>query len=112
MNQEKALAELYEALKLKRLSPMWARLEILLGLIGAGVGILFGLWAVVQRDVEVLTAVGGLALFVLGGYLAMAGHRSHLYQSNNLLTSYLAERLAHCLQPAAEQGNATSNNHQ
>jgi hypothetical protein len=29
-------------------------------------------------------------LFILGGYLALAGHRSHIYQSNNELAAYLA----------------------
>ena len=28
-------------------------------------------------------SVVGLVLFVLGGYLVLAGHRSHLYQSDN-----------------------------
>ena len=30
-----------------------------------------------------------VVLFVLGGYLAMAGNRSHLYQSNNLLAAWI-----------------------
>jgi hypothetical protein len=38
-------------------------------------------------------AGGALVLFVLGWYLALAGHRSHLYQSNNELTAYLAEQI-------------------
>ena len=38
---------------------------------------------------DALTSVArSLDLFVLGGYLAMAGHRSHLYQSNNQLIAY------------------------
>jgi len=32
-------------------------------------------------------------LFALGGYLALAGHRSHLYQSNNRLAAYLAAQI-------------------
>jgi hypothetical protein len=32
-------------------------------------------------------------LFVLGGYLALAGSRSHLYQSSNELTAFLLEEL-------------------
>ncbi|OWK40927.1 hypothetical protein FRUB_04819 [Fimbriiglobus ruber] len=35
-----------------------------------------------------------MALISLGGYLALAGHRSHLYQSNNRLAAYLAGRIA------------------
>ena len=31
---------------------------------------------------------------VFGGYLAMAGHRSHLYQSNNALAAWLASVLS------------------
>ena len=37
--------------------------------------------------------LAALALVVLGGYLALAGHRSHLYQSQNELTAYLTEEL-------------------
>jgi hypothetical protein len=44
--------------------------------------------------VEWLFAAAGLLLFVLGGYLAMAGHRSHLYQSNNKLAAYLVAEFA------------------
>jgi hypothetical protein len=32
-------------------------------------------------------------LQTLGGYLALAGHRSHLYQSQNKLAAYLAAQL-------------------
>ncbi|MGF1581726.1 MAG: hypothetical protein ACFCD0_20545 [Gemmataceae bacterium] len=32
-----------------------------------------------------------LLLFILGGYLALAGHRSHIYQSQNDRTAYLME---------------------
>lgn len=35
-------------------------------------------------------AVAWLALFPFGGDLALAGHRSHLYQSSNTLVAYLA----------------------
>ncbi len=34
-----------------------------------------------------------LALFTFGSYLALAGHRSHLYQSSNALVAYLAGQL-------------------
>ena len=74
------------------LSRPWAKLEILLGLTAAGVGTLLGNW-VTHAEAEHLPWVlaGSLALFVLGGYLALAGHRSHLYQSNNRLAAHLAE---------------------
>jgi hypothetical protein len=42
---------------------------------------------------EWITAGAALALFVLGSYLTLAGHRSHLYQSQNDLTCYLIESL-------------------
>jgi hypothetical protein len=42
---------------------------------------------------DAVSIAAGLALFVLGGYLAMAGHRSHLYQSNNQLAAYLANEI-------------------
>ena len=35
----------------------------------------------------------------LGGYLALAGHRSHLYQSNNRLVAHLAELIRSQQQP-------------
>jgi hypothetical protein len=50
-----ALSHLWEALGYKPLTRSWAKVELLLGLLAAGVGI----------------------------YLALAGHRSHLYQSGN-----------------------------
>jgi hypothetical protein len=36
---------------------------------------------------------GGLGLFVLGGYLALAGHRSHLYRWNNRNTVFLLDEI-------------------
>jgi len=44
-------------------------------------------------EVEWPFAAVGLALLVLGGYLALAGHRSHLYQSNNELAALLLENV-------------------
>jgi hypothetical protein len=86
------LAELHAALGHKPLSRAWAKAEIVLGLTAAGAGLLLGNWALAHEPVAdgVPHAAAGLGLFVLGGYLAMAGHRSHLYQSNNELTAYLA----------------------
>ncbi len=85
-----ALDELHAALGYKRLHSAWAKGEIFLGLAAVGGGLLLGVWAV-SRPVEIewLVALLGLSLFVLGGYLALAGHRSHLYQSNNHLTAFL-----------------------
>src|SRR5687767_12900784 len=88
-----ALADLHTALGYKPLNRWWAKAEISLGLLAAGAGLLIGDWAISHRPLEEspVTAALGLVLFVLGGYLALAGHRSHLYQSNNELTAFLAE---------------------
>ncbi len=74
------------ALGWKRLSLVWAKLEIVAGL---AVAVLGG---------RVRTGAGPIAwagevLIVLGLYLAMAGHRSHLYQSMNRQTAYLLQML-------------------
>jgi hypothetical protein len=92
--EKASLARLHAALGYKPLSRAWAKAEIVLGLSAAGLGLLLGDWAVSRvREVEGLVAAAGLALFILGGYLALAGHRSHLYQSNNELTAFLLEHL-------------------
>ena len=87
------LAELHAALGHKPLSRVWAKAEIILGLTAAGAGLLLGDWALTREALAdaLPQAACGLVLFVLGGYLAMAGHRSHLYQSNNKLIAYLVE---------------------
>jgi hypothetical protein len=88
MDRNARLDRLHNDLGLKWLSPVWAKLEIILGLIAAGCGI-----PLMVATADARTVAGGLALFVLGGYLAMAGQRSHLYQSNNLLAAYLADEI-------------------
>jgi hypothetical protein len=87
------LARLHHDLGLKPLRPLWAKLEILLGLTAAAVGLFAGMHLSHRPTGEVppWAWVGPVALVALGGYLALAGHRSHLYQSNNRLTAYLAE---------------------
>lgn len=72
----------YKAAGLKRLSPVWAKAEIVIGLACAvgGLKLLFG---------EGMNALMGGALMVLGLYLAMAGNRSHLYQSQNRQAAYI-----------------------
>jgi hypothetical protein len=79
----------------KPLSRTWAKVEILIGLFAAGCGLLLGDWVVARSAAEMdwLLAAAALALFVLGGYLALAGHRSHLYQSNNELTACLIDEI-------------------
>jgi hypothetical protein len=91
------LSNLYRCLGYKPLNRTWAKLEILLGLVAAGAGLILAHWPLSRSPVagELVLVVGGLALFVLGGYLALAGHRSHLYQSANERTAYLAEIIRH-----------------
>lgn len=92
MKRQEDLASLYAALGHKPLTRHWAKLEIWLGLTAAGSGLFLGIWTLSRTfgEIDWTLAAGGLGLFVLGSYLAMAGHRSHLYQSNNELTAYLA----------------------
>jgi VIT1/CCC1 family predicted Fe2+/Mn2+ transporter len=93
-DKQQRLSELHAALGYKPLSRTWAKAEILLGLLATGIGALVGAWAVARlAEVEWPFVAGGLALFVLGAYLALAGHRSHLYQSNNELTALLLEHV-------------------
>jgi hypothetical protein len=76
------------------LSRRWAKLEILLGLTAAGVGTLLGNWVTHAEPEHLPWVLGGaLVLFVLGGYLALAGHRSHLYQSINEQTQMIHDAL-------------------
>lgn len=91
-----ALDRLHRNLGLKRLNPLWAKLEIVLGLVAVAAGLLGGMSLAAHEartgQEQVWTAWAGQAtLVVLGGYLALAGHRSHLYQSNNRLVAHLAD---------------------
>jgi hypothetical protein len=81
-----------EALGLKRLRLAWAKAEILLGLSAAAVGMRW----LASSPAEVW--LGG-ASFVLGGYLAMAGHRSHLYLAMNRQNAHLARMIADVSSP-------------
>jgi hypothetical protein len=93
-NNVDQLYRLQAALAHKPLNRTWAKGEILLGLFAAGVGMLVGEWAVARpAQVEWSAAAVAVFLFVLGGYLALAGSRSHLYQSSNELTAFLMEEL-------------------
>jgi hypothetical protein len=95
MNSDpKPHSALYTELGYKPLHRQWAKLEIAIGLMAAGAGILLGQWIWTQDLGDASWAApAALALFVLGGYLTLAGHRSHLYQSNNELTAYLAAKI-------------------
>jgi hypothetical protein len=71
-------------LGLKRLRYGWAKAELFLGLSAAGLGV----WLLGIDAPAYVPLVGGV-LFVLGLYLAMAGHRSHIYMSNTKLAAYV-----------------------
>jgi hypothetical protein len=59
------------------------------------VGLFVGDWSLSPRGIEVpwVNLAGALVLVVLGAYLALAGHRSHLYQSANERTALLIEEI-------------------
>ncbi len=77
----------------RRFGATWAKLEIFLGLTAAGLGLFLGGWAVSRAEVEWASAATALPLFVLGGYLALAGQRSHVYRSNMESTARLLDEL-------------------
>jgi hypothetical protein len=95
-NSDEPLERFHRELGFKRLNPLWAKAEILLGLAAVAAGLLGGMYAAASEARP--GGGGGWAawagcgtLVVLGGYLALAGHRSHLHQSSNRLAAHLAE---------------------
>jgi hypothetical protein len=98
------LDRLHRDLKLKRLNPLWAKAEILLGLFAVAVGLVGGMKLAVLPEAQVpeWALLGPVLLIVFGGYLALAGHRSHLYQSNNRLVAHLAELIRSQQPPKSE----------
>jgi hypothetical protein len=93
MTRERLTEEVHQRLGYRRLNTAWAKLEILFGLLAAGLGLFLGFFALAQPSTLWQLAAGGLALFVLGGYLALAGNRSHLYQSSNDRAVLLIEEM-------------------
>jgi protein-S-isoprenylcysteine O-methyltransferase Ste14 len=96
LNLDRTTEQMRADLGWKRLSRTWAKWEILLGLAALGLGLLVLLLFATPNPNAVTPwtlIAGALVLFVLGGYLTLAGHRSHLYQSNTELTAYLLARL-------------------
>ena len=93
--QQDAVTRLHAALGYRRLSRFWAKAEILIGLFAASAGMLLGESAVCtnRAGLDWKPLAASMALLVLGGYLALAGQRSHLYQSNNELAAYLADEM-------------------
>lgn len=102
-HSHESLARLYRDLGFQPLSHWWGRGEMLAGLLGVAVSVCLMLFLAVEalhsagpKDTIADrffngTAVGAVFLFALGGYLTLAGHRRHLYESNDRLTAYLAE---------------------
>jgi hypothetical protein len=89
------VAELQKQLGFKPLNRRWAKLEIVFGLAAAALGLILGTWGA-SRAVATdywQALIAAWLLLVLGGYLAMAGSRSHLYQSNNELTACLIDEI-------------------
>src|SRR5262245_38818020 len=94
MTQERdTLAEVHARLGYKRLSRNWARVEIFFGLGSAGIGLRLGGGARSRTSVPLGWAVAAWLLFILGGYLALAGHRSYLYQSLNDQTALMMDEI-------------------
>lgn len=89
---QRELDRLHLHLKWKRLNPIWAKLEIVFGLLAASSGLLCGIYGIVRagHDPSWGLLIASIALQTLGTYLALAGHRSHLYQSQNKLAAWLA----------------------
>jgi hypothetical protein len=76
----------------RRFGGVWAKTEIFLGLTAAGVGLFLAAWLLshTRADLDWYLLAAALALFVLGGYLTLAGQRSHLYRSNLQTAAFLA----------------------
>lgn len=91
---DRVLAEFHRDLGWKRLNRAWAKFEILLGLAAAGSGMLIAHSLTGAAPwLEGSSTFGlSLALITLGLYLALAGHRSHLYLSQAWLVAYLLAR--------------------
>ena len=87
---------LWEDLGLRPPNLTWAKLEILLGLVSVSTGHLLSIYTIVHAGPSWfwLFLAASILLQSLGGYLALAGHRSHLYHAQNKLTAWLATRTA------------------
>jgi hypothetical protein len=94
----------HHRLNYRPLNLAWAKLEILLGVGAAAFGVLLepgwlpfvSLWQM---------ALSKWLLIVLGVFLALGGHRSHIYRSMNESTALLLEEMSKL--PAAVQSANT-----
>lgn len=102
-HSHESLARLHRDLGFQPLSHWWGRGEMLVGLLCVAVSVCMMLFLAVEalqglgpKDTVAdrffnSTAIAAVALFTLGGYLTLIGHRRHLYESSNRLTAYLAD---------------------
>ena len=81
---EHDVAETYRLLGRRPPSLWWAKAELFLGLGAAACGC----WLLRTEAAAAL----GAGLLALGGYLALAGHRSHLYDAMTRQTTLLRRR--------------------
>ena len=79
---ERDVAETYRLLGRRPPSLRWAKAELFLGLGAAAAGL-------TMLRGERLAAILGAGLVALGAYLALAGHRSHLYDAMTRQTTLL-----------------------
>ena len=82
---EHDVADTYRLLGRRPPSLRWAKAELFIGLGAAAAGC----W---MLRTEGTAAVLGAGLLALGGYLALAGHRSHLYDAMTRQTTLLRSR--------------------
>src|SRR5436190_20629314 len=76
----------------------WAKIEILLGLLAASAGQFLGIWQLTggKGELNLLLVLAGMALIVFGGYLTLAGHRSHLSGGTIVIPSRSLTTFADC----------------
>lgn len=84
---EHDVAETYRLLGRPPPSLRWAKAELFLGLGAAATGC----W---MLRIEGTAAVLGAGLLALGAYLALAGHRSHLYDAMTRQTTLLRRTMS------------------
>ncbi len=86
--------EVQAALGHRSMSRVWPKVEIFLGLAAVGIGLFLGVSALLRDPLEnAVVLVARLLLLVLGGYLTLAGHRSHLYLFQIRVTALLIEEM-------------------
>jgi hypothetical protein len=91
MFTEDTLADVQSSLRDPSLRPIiWPKLEIILGLAAAFFGLVVGIPGATHGGERVAV---GCCLFVLGCYLALAGHRSHLYIFQVRTTALLLQEI-------------------